>query len=136
LDDGVERVLKWPSGRRSEVEMLVLVLVKATETSEAGGPTDSAMMEAMGRFNAELREAGILRLADGLKPSSAGARVAFDGAERAVSWGPFTPTEDLVAGFWIWEVRDLEEAIAWVKRCPNPMPVPSVIEIRPFNDRA
>jgi hypothetical protein len=93
------------------------------------------MMEAMGRFNAELRAAGILRLADGLKPSSAGARVAFDGADRAVSRGPFTPTEDLVAGFWICEVRDLEKAVDWVKRCPNPMPVPGMIEIRPFNVR-
>jgi hypothetical protein len=113
----------------------VLVLVKATDASEGAGPPDPAMMEAMGRFNAELRAAGILRLADGLKPSSAGARVAFDGADRAVSRGPFTPTEDLVAGFWICEVRDLEEAVAWVKRCPNPMPVPSVIEVRPFNVR-
>ena len=132
----VERVLKWPKGRRSEVNMQVLVLVKATEASEAGRPPDPAMMEAMGRFNAELTEAGVLRLADGLKPSSAGARVAFDGADRAVSSGPFTPVEDLVAGYWIWEVKDLEEAIAWVRRCPNPMPGPCVIEIRPFNDRA
>jgi hypothetical protein len=116
--------------------MQVLVLVKATEASEAGGPPDPAMMDAMGRFNDQLRDAGILKLADGLQPSSAGARVAFNGADRTVTPGPFIPAEDLVAGFWIWEVRDLEEAIAWVKRCPNPMPVPSVIEIRPFNDRA
>jgi hypothetical protein len=116
--------------------MKVLVLVKATEASERASPPDPAMMEAMGRFNAELAEAGILRMADGLKPSSAGARVAFDGADRAVSSGPFTPAEDLVAGFWIWEVQNLEEAIAWVRRCPNPMPGPSVIEIRPFKDRA
>lgn len=79
----------------------MLVLVRATDASEGAGPPDPAMMEAMGRFNAELRAAGILRLADGLKASSAGARVAFDGADRAVSRGPFTPTEDLVAGFWI-----------------------------------
>jgi hypothetical protein len=116
--------------------MQVLVLVKATEASEAGGPPDPAMMEAMGRFNAELRDAGILKLADGLQPSSAGARVAFEGAGRTVSRGPFTPAEDLVAGFWILEVRDLDEAIAWVRRCPNPMPGPSTIEIRPFNGRA
>jgi hypothetical protein len=116
--------------------MQVLVLVKATAASEAGGPADPAMMEAMGRFNTELRDAGILRLADGLQPSSAGVRVAFKGAGRTVIPGPFTPAEELVAGFWIWEVRDLEEAIAWVRRCPNPMPGPSTIEIRPFNDRA
>ena len=113
--------------------MKVLVLVKATEASEAGGPPDPAMMEAMGRFNAELREAGVLKLADGLQPSSAGARVAFDGLDRRVSRGPFIPAEDLVAGFWVWEVRDLDEAIGWVRRCPNPMPGPSTIEIRPFN---
>ena len=116
--------------------MQVLVLVKATETSEAGGPPDPAMMEAMGRFNDQLRDAGILKFADGLQPSSAGARVAFEGAGRTVIPGPFTPAAELVAGFWIWEVRDLEEAIAWVRRCPNPMPGPSTIEIRPFNDRA
>jgi hypothetical protein len=94
------------------------------------------MMEAMGRFNDQLRDAGILKFADGLQPSSAGVRVAFKGAGRTVIPGPFTPAEELVAGFWIWEVRDLEEAIAWVRRCPNPMPGPSTIEIRPFNDRA
>lgn len=116
--------------------MQVLVLVKATKTSEAGGTPDPAMMDAMGRFNDQLRAAGLLVLADGLQPSAAGVRVGFNGADRTVTPGPFTPAEDLVAGFWIWEVRDLEEAIAWVRRCPNPMPGPSVIEIRPFNDRA
>lgn len=115
--------------------MRVMVLVKATGDSEAGAPPDPAMMEAMGRFNSELREAGILQMADGLQPSATGARVAFDGDGRGVTRGPFGPAEELVAGFWIWEVRDLDEAIAWVKRCPNPMPGPSVIEIRPFNTR-
>ncbi len=114
----------------------MLVLVKATDASEGAGPSDPATMEAMGRFNAELRAAGILRLADGFKPSSAGARVAFDGADRTVTPGPFAPAGERVAGFWIWEVRDLEEAVSWVKRCPNPMPAPSGIEIRPFNVRA
>jgi hypothetical protein len=114
----------------------VLVLVKATDASEAGGPPNPAMMDAMGRFNDKLRAAGLLVLADGLQPSAAGVRVGFDGADRTVTPGPFAPAEDLVAGFWIWEVKDLEEAIAWVRRCPNPMPGSSTIEIRPFNDRA
>lgn len=117
--------------------MRVMVLVKATEDSEKGfKPTPEAieMMAAMGRFNDALREAGILISAEGLKPSSAGRRVAFDGAERTVTAGPFPLPEELVAGFWIWEVKDMDEAVAWVKRCPNPMPGPSVIEIRPFYD--
>ncbi len=115
--------------------MRVMVLVKATEDSEKGfvrNPESKAMMEAMGRFNNELREAGILRSGDGLKPSSAGKRVAFDGPGRTVIDGPFAATRELVAGFWIWEVKDLDEAAAWVKRCPNPMPGPSEIEIRPL----
>jgi hypothetical protein len=90
------------------------------------------MLAAMGRFNDELREAGILRAADGLRPSSDGKRVAFDGASRTLIDGPFEHTSELVAGFWLWEVKDLEEAVAWVKRCPNPMPGPSEIEIRPL----
>jgi hypothetical protein len=119
--------------------MRVMVLVKATEDSERGFvPTDEtrAMMEAMGRFNDDLAEAGILVAGDGLKPSSAGKRVAFDGAARTVIDGPFLPPGELVAGFWLWEVRDLDEAVAWVKRCPNPMPGPSEIEIRPVNTLA
>lgn len=115
--------------------MRVMVLVKATEDSEKGfepTPEAMAMMAAMGRFNDELRHAGILVSAEGLKPSSAGTRVAFDGAGRTVTGGPFAPAGELVAGFWIWEVADMDEALAWVKRCPNPMPGPSVIEIRPF----
>lgn len=112
--------------------MRVMVLVKATEDSERGGPIDPAMMEAMGRFNDELQSAGVLRTGDGLKPSSAGRRVAFDGASRTVTEGPFGPPGELVAGFWLWDVADLDEAVAWVRRCPNPMPGPSVIEIRPL----
>lgn len=115
--------------------MRVLVLVKATEDSEKGfvrTPATNAMMAAMGRFNDELREAGVLREADGLTPSSQGKRVAFDGADRTVIEGPFAPAGELVAGFWIWEVGDMEEAVAWAKRCPNPMPGPSEIEIRPI----
>ena len=89
-------------------------------------------MEAMGRFNDELRQAGILLLADGLKPTSQGKRVAFDGPGRTVIDGPFAETRELVAGFWLWDVKDFDEAVAWVKRCPNPMPGPSEIEIRPL----
>jgi hypothetical protein len=119
--------------------MRVMVLVKATGDSEKGfrdTPESRAMMEAMGRFNEELRAAGILRSADGLKPSSAGKRVAFDGPGRTVIDGPFAQPHELVAGFWLWEVRDMDEAVAWVKRCPNPMPGPSEIEIRPLYEMA
>jgi hypothetical protein len=90
------------------------------------------MLEAMGRFNEELVNAGVMLNGDGLKPSSAGKRVAFDGPNRSVIDGPFAETRELVAGFWIWQVKDLEDAVAWVKRCPNPMPGPSEIEIRPL----
>ena len=119
--------------------MRVLVIVKATEESEKGfkpTPETMAMMEAMGRFNDELRKAGILLAADGLKPSSYGKRVAFDGPGRTVSDGPFAHPRELVAGFWLWEVKDMDEAVAWVKRCPNPMPGPSEIEIRPLYEMA
>ena len=119
--------------------MRVMVLVKATDDSEQGfQPTaeSSAMLEAMGRFNEELAKAGILLAADGLKPSSEGKRVAFDGAGRTVIDGPFAATRELVAGFWLWEVKDIDEAVSWVKRCPNPMPGPSEIEIRPLYEMA
>lgn len=115
--------------------MRVMVMVKATEDSEQDflpTPETMEMMEAMGRFNDELTKAGILLAADGLKPSSQGKRVAFDGPGRTVIDGPFAETRELVAGFWLWEVKDLDEAVAWVKRCPNPMPGPSEIEIRPL----
>ncbi|MBI1683657.1 YciI family protein [Caulobacter hibisci] len=114
--------------------MRVMVLVKATEDSERGfdpTPETMAMMEAMGRFNDELENAGVLVMADGLQPSSAARRVAFDGPDRTVIDGPFPHPRELVAGFWLWEVKDMDEAVAWVKRCPNPMPGPSEIEIRP-----
>lgn len=115
--------------------MRVMVLVKATEESEQGmspTPETAAMFEAMGRYNEELVNAGIMLDADGLQPSSKGKRVAFDGPGRTVIDGPFAETRELVAGFWIWQVKDMGEAVAWVKRCPNPMPGPSEIEIRPF----
>ena len=112
--------------------MRVMVLVKATEDSERGLLPTAELLEAMGKFNQELIDAGILRAADGLKPSSHGRRVAFDGPSRTVIDGPFAATSELVAGFWLWEVKDLDEAIAWAKRCPNPMPGPSELEIRPL----
>ena len=119
--------------------MRVMVLVKATEESEKGfspTPESKAAMEAMGCFNDELSKAGILRMADGLTPSSRGKRIAFNGTGRTVIDGPFSHPRELVAGFWIWEVKDMDEAVAWVERCPNPMPVPSEIEIRPFYELA
>jgi hypothetical protein len=115
--------------------MRVIVLVKATEDSEKGFlPTPEALedLEAMGKFNDELVKAGIFVAADGLKPSSHGKRIAFDGKRRTVMDGPFTETRELIAGFWLWEVKDMDEAVAWAKRCPNPMPGPSEIEIRPL----
>jgi len=119
--------------------MRVMVMVKATEDSEAGLKPSAElteMFEAMGRFNEELVNAGILLAGDGLKPSSEGKRIAFDGPSRTVIDGPFAETRELVAGFWIWEVKDMAEAVEWVKRCPNPMPGPSEIEIRPFYELA
>jgi len=94
------------------------------------------MFAAMGRFNEELVEAGIIQAGEGLKPSAEGKRVAFDGASRTVIDGPFPATSELVAGFWLWQVKDMAEAVAWVKRCPNPMPGPSEIEIRPLYEAA
>ncbi|MGE6783601.1 YciI family protein [Ensifer adhaerens] len=111
--------------------MRVVVFVKATEDSEAGNMPSTELLEAMGKYNEELVNAGIMQAGEGLHPSSRGARVAFDGADRMVIDGPFAETKELVAGFWIWTVKDMAEAIAWVKRCPNPMPGPSEIEIRP-----
>jgi len=119
--------------------MRVMVLVKATEDSEKGLPPAeemAEMMEAMGRFNQELSDAGILKDADGLKPSSHAKRIAFDGPNRTVIDGPFAETRELVAGYWLWEVKDMDEAVAWAKRCPNPMPGPSEIEIRPLYEMA
>jgi hypothetical protein len=112
--------------------MRVMVLVKATEDSETGVMPTAELLEAMGQFNQELIAAGILRAGEGLKPSSAGKRIAFDGPARTVIQGPFAATRELVAGFWLWEVKDLEEAVAWAQRCPNPLPGPSELEIRPL----
>ncbi len=112
--------------------MRVMVMVKATEDSEEGVMPSAELLEAMGKFNEELVAAGVMLSGDGLKPSKLGKRVAFDGDSRRVIDGPFAETRELVAGYWIWEVKDMAEAVEWVKRCPNPMPGPSEIEIRSF----
>jgi len=117
--------------------MRVMVIVKATKESEAeSNPLEmegaEEMFEQMGRFNEELIKAGIMLAGDGLKPSKFGKRIHFNGTKRSVTDGPFAETKELVAGFWIWQVRSMDEAIEWAKRCPNPMPGPSDLEIRPI----
>ena len=114
-----------------ETDMRFMVLVKATPDSEAGIMPTEQMFAEMGKFNEELVKAGIMQAGEGLKPSSKGARVRFSGRSRTVIDGPFAETKELVAGFWIWQCASLQEAIDWVKRCPNPMPGDSEIEIRP-----
>jgi hypothetical protein len=116
--------------------MRVMVLVKATKDSEAGIMPSTELLEAMGKFNEQLVNAGILLAGEGLQPSVKGKRVAFDGPIRTVIDGPFAETRELVAGFWLWQVKDMAEAVEWVKRCPNPMPGPSEIEIRPLYELA
>jgi hypothetical protein len=111
--------------------MKIMVLVKATQDSEAGVLPTQELLTAMGEFNESLVKAGILLAGEGLKPSRLGKRVRFSGKTRTVTDGPFTETKELVAGFWIWQVRSIEEAVEWVKRCPNPMLTDSDIEIRP-----
>jgi hypothetical protein len=115
--------------------MRVMVFVMATEESEKGfvrTPETDRMMAEMGRYNDALRQAGVLITADGLTESSRGKKVAFDGPRRTVIDGPFAETKEVVAGFWLWEVKDIDEAVEWVKKCPNPMPGPSEIQIRPI----
>ena len=116
--------------------MRVMVMVKATKDSEAGIMPSTELLEAMGRYNEELVNAGVMLAGEGLHPSSKGKRVAFEGPSRTVIDGPFPETRELVAGFWLWQVKDMEEAVAWVRRCPNPMPGPSEIEIRPVFEAA
>lgn len=112
--------------------MRVMVLVKATIDSEAGGMPSAELVEAMFNYNSQLMDAGIMRGGDGLKPSSEGRRIVFDGNNRTVVDGPFPHTSELVAGYWLWEVRDMDEALEWLNRCPNPMPGPSEVELRPL----
>jgi hypothetical protein len=110
--------------------MRFMVMVKATKDSEAGTLTDHKILAEMGKFNEELVKAGIMLAGEGLQPTSKGARVRFSGSKRTVIDGPFTESKELIAGFWLWEVKSLDEAIEWVKRCPNPHPGESEIEIR------
>ena len=112
--------------------MRVMVIVKATPDSEAGVMPSERLFAEMGKFNEELVNAGIMLSGDGLKPSSAGARVHFSGDKRMVTDGPFAETKELIAGFWIWQVDSMEQAIEWAKRCPNPMNEDSDLEIRPI----
>jgi hypothetical protein len=116
--------------------MKVMVMVKATALSETGAPPGAAALAAMERFNGDLVKAGILLAAEGLQPSSRGKRMLFKGAERHVLDGPFAETRELVAGFWLWQVTSMEEAIEWLKRCPNPGPGDWVIEARPVFETA
>jgi hypothetical protein len=111
--------------------MRVMVMVKATKESEAGDMPGEELLAAMGRYNEELVKAGVMLAGEGLHPSSKGKRVRFAGSTRTVSDGPFAETKELVAGFWLWQVKSMEEAVEWVRRCPNPMPTESEIEIRP-----
>ena len=110
--------------------MRFMIIVKATKDSEAGKMPSQELLAAMGKYNEELVKAGIMLAGEGLHPSSKGARVRFKGDKRIVTDGPFAETKELVAGFWLWQVKSREEAIEWVKRCPNPMPGESEIEIR------
>ena len=111
--------------------MKVAVLVKATKDSEQGVMPSQTLLAEMGKFNEDLVKAGILLAGEGLRPSVQGKRVQFSGRHRTVIDGPFAETKELVAGFWLWQVRSIDEALEWVKRCPNPMPGDSEIEIRP-----
>ncbi len=116
--------------------MRVMVIVKATPDSEAGVMPSQELLTAMGNYNEELVNAGIMVGGDGLKPSSAGVRVHFSGDKRMVTDGPFAETKELIAGYWVWEVESMEQAIEWAKRCPNPMNEDSDLEIRPFVEAA
>jgi hypothetical protein len=112
--------------------MKVMVIVKATKASEAGQMPSQQLLSEMGKFNEELVKAGVMLAGEGLQPSSTGARVRFTGKNRAVTDGPFAETKELIAGFWLWKVSSLQEAVDWVKRCPNPHAEESEIEIRPL----
>jgi hypothetical protein len=116
--------------------MRVMVIVKATKDSEAGVLPSKELITAMGNYNEELVKAGIMLAGEGLKPSSKGKRVRFSGSKRTVIDGPFAETKELIAGYWIWQVRSMEEAVEWLKRCPNPMPGESDVEIRPVYEAA
>ncbi len=111
--------------------MRVMVFVKGNEDTEAGTPPDTEMLNEMGKYNEELVKAGIMLDGEGLHPSSKGARIVFSGDDRRVVDGPFAESKELVAGYWVWQVRDMDEAIEWAKRCPNPTGADGVLELRP-----
>jgi hypothetical protein len=111
--------------------MRCMVIVRASKDSESGIMPSAELLDAMGKYNEELIKAGIMQGGGGLKPTSHGKRVRFSGTERTVINGPFSPTEEQISGYWLWQVESLDEAVEWLKRCPNPMPVDSDIEIRP-----
>jgi hypothetical protein len=113
-----------------------MVIVKATKDSEAGALPSKELLTAMGKYNEELVKAGIMLAGDGLKPSSKGKRVRFSGDKRTVIDGPFAETKELIAGYWMWQVRSMEEAVEWLKRCPNPHPQDTEVEIRPVFEAA
>jgi hypothetical protein len=113
-----------------------MVIVRATRDSEKGVMPSAELLTAMGKYNEELIKAGIMQGGGGLRPTSHGKRVRFSGTQRTVINGPFAPTEEQVSGYWIWEVKSVDEAVEWLKRCPNPMPVDSEIEIRPEYEAA
>jgi hypothetical protein len=118
---------------KEEVQLMrVMVIVKASKASEAGEMPDEKLLRDMGRFNEELANAGIMLAGEGLHPTSKGKRVRFSGANRRVVDGPFAETKELIAGFWIWKVKSMDEAVEWVRRCPNPHPGESEIEVRPI----
>jgi hypothetical protein len=126
---------EWPAvrlkkTRHGESTMRFMILIKASAESEAGAMPDEQLLTEMGRFNEELVKAGVMLAGEGLHPSAKGARVRFSGSDRIVTDGPFAETKELIAGFWIWQVSSLDEAIAWVKRCPNPHNEETEIEIR------
>ena len=116
--------------------MRCMVIVKASKDSEKGVMPTPELLAAMGKYNEELVKAGIMQAGGGLRPTSQGKRVRFSGSQRTVVNGPFTPVGDQVAGYWIWQVKSMEEAVEWLKRCPNPMPEDSEIEIRPEYEAA
>jgi hypothetical protein len=111
--------------------MRVMVMVKANEDSEAGVLPSTELLSAMGKYNEELVKAGVMLAGEGIHPSSKGVRIQFSGDQRNVIDGPFTETKELIAGYWLWQVRDMDEAIEWAKRCPNPTGAESVLELRP-----
>ena len=111
--------------------MRVMVIVKANKKSEEGALPEAEMLTKMGKYNEQLVKAGVMLAGDGLKASSQGKRVKFSGEKRTIIDGPFAETKELIAGYWMWQVRSMEEAVEWLKRCPNPMPGESEVEIRP-----